>query len=83
MGFDLIYWNPIMCEYFLEGFLLEKYGKTFVQAATTGLGKYRMGAYGQIGVYREYFIFSHCVRVNIRGLVPATESYLALLIPGC
>ena len=35
---------------FLEGSFLEKCGKIWV--ATAGLGKYRMGGYGWIGVYR-------------------------------
>ena len=33
---------------------MEKYGKTAVfRTATAGLGKYHMGGYGRIGVYRE------------------------------
>ena len=32
---------------------MENYGKTFFRAAMAGLGKYRMGGYGRIGVYRD------------------------------
>ena len=49
MGFNLKYWNPICGVYFLEGSILEKYGKTAsrrlrpdlgnnTRAATAGLG---------------------------------------------
>ena len=32
----------------------------FFQAATAGLGKYRMAGYGQIGVYRDKDINRQC-----------------------
>ena len=58
MGFNLIYWTYICGKYFLKGPFLEKYGKIwkniekrpFFRAATAGLGKYRTGGYGRIGV---------------------------------
>ena len=55
MSFNLIYWNPICGQYFLDCTLLEKIGKImekrpFFRAAMAGLGKYSMGGYGRIGV---------------------------------
>ena len=57
MGFNLIYWNPICGQYFLECTLLGKKWKKmekrpFFRAAMAGLGKYSTGGYGRIGVYR-------------------------------
>ena len=49
----MVYRNPICGKYFVEGSLLEKLEKQpFFWMATAGLGKYRMGGYSQIGVYR-------------------------------
>ena len=57
MGFNLIYCTPMGGSYFLSCSNLEKYGKfwkngRFFQADMAGLGKYCMGGYGRIGVYR-------------------------------
>ena len=57
MGFNLIYWTPMSGYYFFVGSNLEKYGKfwkngRFFRADMAGLGKYSMGGYGRIGVYR-------------------------------
>ena len=62
MGFNLIYWTPMGGYYFFVGFNLEKYGKfwkngRFFRADMTGLGKYSMGGYGRIGVYRVKLTF--------------------------
>ena len=55
MGFNLIYWTSICGEYFVHCSILEKCRKNmekqlFFLAATAGLGKYRTGGYGRIGV---------------------------------
>ena len=50
MSFNLIYWTPMSGSYFLYGFTLGK--RLFFLAAMAGLGKYSMGGYGRIGVYR-------------------------------
>ena len=39
-------------KYILGGSNLEKCGKFWYQADMAGLGKYCMGGYGRIGVYR-------------------------------
>ena len=55
MGFNLIYWTPICGKTFLDCSILEKMWKNmekrpFFRAATAGLGTYRTGGYGRIGV---------------------------------
>ena len=55
MGFNLIYWTPICNKNLLDCSILEKCGKImekwpFFRAATAGLGTYRTGGYGRIGV---------------------------------
>ena len=55
MGFNLIYWTPILGEYFLVCSILEKCGKIWENGHFSGrlwpdLGKNHMGGYGLIGV---------------------------------
>ena len=57
MGFNLIYWTPMGGFFILIGSLLEKCGnfwekKPFFRADLAGLGKWRTGGFGRIGVYR-------------------------------
>ena len=58
MGLNLIFWNPNMRLIRFGGLFWEnvgQYGKTAIfLAAAAGLGKYRTGGYGRIGVYRDY-----------------------------
>ena len=54
-AFNMIYWTPMAGKYVLVCSLLEKIWKNmenrlFFRAATAGLGKYRTGGYGRIGV---------------------------------
>ena len=63
MGFNLIYWTRISGSYFLKHSILEKCGfffekRPFSRADMAGLGKYCMGGYGRIGVYRVNVGFS-------------------------
>ena len=57
MGFNLIYWTR-KCVFLIFGwFFLGKLLKSleirqFSRADTAGLGKYRTGGYGRIGVYK-------------------------------
>ena len=51
MGFNLIYWTRISGSYFLKHVnFFEK--RPFFRADMAGFGKYCMGGYGRIGVYR-------------------------------
>ena len=57
MGFKMIYWTPMSSLYFIYGYILEKMWKflekwLFFRADMARLGKYCMGGYGRIGVYR-------------------------------
>ena len=84
MAFNLIYWTPIIMRLILFlGFPLGKMWtnmekRPFFRAAMAGLGKYRMGGYGRIGVYRVklmihfnykpyifHFHFHFCSRLGI------------------
>ena len=50
----MICWTPIWGKYLSNSSILEKCGKKqlFFLAAMAGLGKYCMGGYGRIGIYR-------------------------------
>ena len=57
MGFNLIYWNPMSGSCLFVWFYFGKMWKfsekpPFFRADMAGLGKYHMGGYGRIGVYR-------------------------------
>ena len=85
MDFDLIYWTPMCDKYFLKGSILDKCGKTAVfRTATAGLGKYCMGGYGRIEVYRvmavliiycilsfEYLLLMQCYKTATLQLTAA------------
>ena len=69
MGFNLIYWTPMGGFYILIGSILEKCGKfwkkrPFFRADLAGLGKYRTGGFGRIGVYRVNSIYISITKVQ-------------------
>ena len=46
---------------------VDKYGKMFFREATAGLGKCRMGSYGQIGVYRvSLTLLYSCIAIQLQ-----------------
>ena len=69
MGFDLVYWTTMGGSYFLVSSNLEKYGKLgknsiFFWTDMAGLGKYHMGGYGRIGVYRVNVPFKNVLLIS-------------------
>ena len=63
MGFNLTYWTPMGSCYIFMGSNLKKIWKIleklrFFRADMAGLGKYCMGGYGRIGVYRDNMKYS-------------------------
>ena len=56
IGFNLVYWNSLTDSLFLVGPNLERkcffFKQPFFRVGMSGLGKYHIGRYGRIGVYR-------------------------------